>query len=55
MSNKHQIKNIFLIHNLINGINKRGFASRATHIYWRDIDSTIRYSKKFKQYTHLFK
>jgi hypothetical protein len=55
MSNKHQIKNIFLIHNLINGIKQKGFASRATHIYWRDIDSTIRYSKKFKQYTHLFK
>ena len=55
MSNKHQIKNIFLIHNLINGIKQKGFASRATHLYWRDIDSTIRYSKKFKPYTHLFK
>ena len=48
MNNKHQIKCIFLIHNLINGINKRGFASRATYIYLRDMDSTIRYSKKFK-------
>lgn len=48
MNNKHAIKCIFLIHNLINGINKRGFASRATYIYLRDMDSTIRYSKKFK-------
>ena len=55
MSNKHQIKTIFLIHNLINGIKQKGFASRATYIYWRDIDSTIRYYNKFKQYTHLFK
>ena len=46
--NRHQIKCIFLIHNLINGINKRGFASRATYIYWRGMDRTIRYSKKFK-------
>lgn len=37
MSNKHQIKNIFLIHNLINGINKRGFASRASYIYLKKI------------------
>jgi len=37
MNNKHQIKNIFLIHNLINGINKRGFASRATYIYLKKL------------------
>ena len=48
MNNKHAIKCIFLIHNLINGIKQKGFASRATYIYWRDMDSTIRYSKKFK-------
>lgn len=32
-----QIKTIFLIHNLINGINKRGFASRATYIYLKKL------------------
>ena len=48
MNNKHAIKSIFLIHNLINGIKQKGFASRATYIYFRDMDSTIRYSKKFK-------
>ena len=46
--NRHQIKTIFLIHNLINGIKEKGKASRATRIYLRDMDSTIRYSKKFK-------
>ena len=35
--NRHQIKCIFLIHNLINGINKRGFASRATYIYLKKL------------------
>ena len=45
--NRHQIKNIFLIHNLRNGIKQKGFASRAIYIYWRDMDSTIRYSRKF--------
>ena len=39
MNNKHQIKNIFLIHNLINGIKQKGFASRATHIYFKRLDS----------------
>ena len=39
MNRVHQIKNIFLIHNLINGINKRGFASRATYIYFKRLDS----------------
>jgi hypothetical protein len=39
MSNKHQIKNIFLIHNLINGIKQKGFASRATYIYFKRLDS----------------
>lgn len=39
MSNKHQIKNIFLIHNLINGIKQKGFASRATYIYLKKLYS----------------
>ena len=39
MDRVHQIKNIFLIHNLRNGINKRGFASRATYIYFKRLDS----------------
>ena len=48
MSNQHAIKSIFLIHNLRWGYTQRGMASRTTRIYWRDMDSTIRYSKKFK-------
>ena len=48
MNNKHAIKCIFLIHNLRWGYTQRGRASRATYIYLRDMDSTIRYSKKFK-------
>ena len=46
MNRAHSIKSIFLIHNLRWGYNQRGMASRATRIYWRDIDSTIRYAKK---------
>lgn len=46
--NRHQIKNYFLIHNLINGIKQKGFASRAVYVYCKDMDRTIRYSKKFK-------
>ena len=37
MNNQHAIKGIFLIHNLRNGINKRGFASRATYIYLKKV------------------
>ena len=44
---QHQIKGIFLIHNLRNGIKQKGYASRCTYIYFRDMDRTIRYSKKF--------
>ena len=38
MNNRHQIKTIFLIHNLINGIKQKGFASRTTYILFNRID-----------------
>lgn len=37
MNNRHQIKTIFLIHNLINGIKQKGYASRATYIYLKKL------------------
>jgi hypothetical protein len=37
--NRHQIKTIFLIHNLINGIKQKGKASRATNIYLKKLYS----------------
>ena len=37
MNRVHQIKGIFLIHNLRNGIKRKGFASRATYIYLKKL------------------
>jgi hypothetical protein len=42
MDRVHQIKGIFLIHNLRNGIKRRGFASRATYILFSRIDRKIK-------------
>jgi len=41
------IKVVCLIYNLRNGIKQRGMLGRTLKRYWKDMDSTIRYSKKF--------
>ena len=44
----HETKALCLVYNLRNGIKQKGVASRAVYLYMRDMDSTVRYSKKFK-------
>ena len=44
----HEIKAICLVYTLRNGLSQKGMAGRAVYLYIRDMDSTIRYSMKFK-------